>query len=154
MNKRIRALLCVLLSCITIFGSLTVANAATGGGNTIMPLASDYFDSTQASLSALGSGKVRIEIEVVATEKMAKVGVASIVLWEKKPGETSATIAKTYVWGNTDNMTTLNSAGHYLKLTYCGIAGAQYHASVSYYAQTYSGSSDTLSYVTKSVTAY
>lgn len=154
MNKRIRALLCVLLSCITIFGSLTVANAATGGGNTAVPLSSNFFWGTQASLSPLGSGKVRIEADARGTETMAKVGVASIVLWEKKPGQTSFSIAKTYVWGNTENMTATDTADHYLKLTYCGIPGAQYYASVSFYALKYSGASETPSYVTKTITAY
>lgn len=141
MKKRIVPIICAVLFMLNLCG---VANAATQ--------ASDYFGCTAVYATATGGGKVLVEFEIDATHIMLEVGATDIYIYEQ---QSSGAYKNVYTFISDEyysSMINTNSAFGDGAITYQGIPGRKYFATVAVYAKDSEGS-ETRYYDTNFVTA-
>ena len=137
--KRISA----LILAVALFSSLTVAFAAEQS--------SLYLDSYNASLTARTGRKIIINVDVDGTGYMDKIGASSITLFRSSDGVNFSPVA---TYDSEDYPDLLLGSGYFFDedvITYYGIAGCQYFAAVTVYAEDSTGS-DSRFYDTNVVT--
>jgi len=117
----------------------TGAHAATVG--TIQPYASNYLDSYNTYVCAMGGGDLQIWYTVVADTYMDEIGVLSIKLYESTD-KVNWTRVKTYSHENYSTMLIEDDIVHSSYVSYDGIAGRYYKAYVCIWAGK-NGSGDT-----------
>lgn len=115
------------------------ANAATI--ENVQPRASDYLDSFNTYICAMGNGKLQIWYTVVGDTDMDEIGVLSIKLYEST-NQTSWTRVKTYSHENYPSMLAEDDFFHSSYVSYNGTAGKYYKAYVCIWAGK-NGSGDT-----------
>lgn len=114
--------------------SLTVpvaANAATV--ETVMPLGSDYLDSYNSYVSAVGNGQIEVWFEVWGTGNMADIGALKIELYESSDN-TDWTLVKTFSYKDDPTMLSQDNFYHVSHVSYQGTAGKYYKAYVCVWA--------------------
>ncbi|MBQ4565572.1 MAG: hypothetical protein IJA48_04415 [Oscillospiraceae bacterium] len=101
---------------------------------------SAYFSLLNWDLAPLGNGKLYVYAKAWATGYMTKLGVSSVVIYEKLPNATSYSPVYTYnsytcsfLYGT--NVTTYTFNPTYTK----AVPGAQYYSSTAFYAENSSG---------------
>lgn len=143
MKKRIISIFCSFLFVMSSFG-ITTASA--------LAMASDYFWYTCAYATALGGGKVLVEFDIDATHIMEEVGATDVYIYEQ---QSSGAYKNVYTFISDDyysSMIDTNSAFGNGEVTYQGIPGRKYFATVAVYAKDSEGS-ETRYYDTNIVTA-
>ena len=115
------------------------ANAATA--ESVQPRASDYLDSYNTYICAMGSGKLQIWYTVVGDTDMDEIGVLSIRLYESSD-KTNWTRVKTYLHEDYSSMLIEDDFVHSSYVSYNGPAGKYYKAYVCIWAGK-NGSGDT-----------
>ena len=115
------------------------ANAATA--ESVQPRASDYLDSYNTYICAMGSGKLQIWYTVVGDTDMDEIGVLSIRLYESSD-KTNWTRVKTYLHEDYSSMLIEDDFVHSSYVSYNGTAGKYYKAYVCIWAGK-NGSGDT-----------
>ena len=115
------------------------ANAATV--ESVQPRASDYLDSYNTYICAMGSGKLQIWYTVVGDTDMDEIGVLSIRLNESSD-KTNWTRVKTYLHEDYSSMLIEDDFVHSSYVSYNGSAGKYYKAYVCIWAGK-NGSGDT-----------
>lgn len=112
--------------------------------------ASDYIDSVIITPYAQGGGVVKFTLNIGGTHNnMTKIGFQSVTLYERADSSSSWKSAASYYNRYNPNAT---AGGHTFTCTYDGVAGRQYYAEYSAYAQDAKGS-DTKSGSSNVVTA-
>ncbi len=107
----------------------------------IMPRASEYLAAYFASISET-NGTVEVTFDVTATGRMTSVGATTIRI-----KDSSGATVKTFEYDTTPGMMGYNRISYAGSVTYQGIPGKKYYASVTFKAANSSGS-DTGTYVT------
>ena len=105
------------------------------------PRASDYLNSYNTYICAMGSGKLQIWYTVVGVGDMDEIGVLSVILYESKDN-TTWTRVKTYSHENYSSMLIEDDFVHSSYVSYNGTAGRYYKAYVCIWAGK-NGSGDT-----------
>lgn len=137
MKKLSQKIICLLLSLCLIS---TYAHA-------IETRSSDYFNKTTASLNMQRGGKVDIYIDAVARRSMTELGASKIVLKESTDeGQTYSTV-KTFKSEDYPDMLGDGKRYYGVAVTYDGVPGRMYKATIYFYASDSSGS-DTITYTT------
>jgi hypothetical protein len=144
MKKRFISMICAVLLLSLTLG----ATGASASG--IQPHASSYLFQYSASVTAAGSGQVKIDFEVDAMSLADLVGATSIVV-QKKNGS-SWTNVQTYAGTTANSMLGSDCLSHCSSKTYSGTSGGEYRAVVTVYAKIGSGS-DSKSVTTNSIIA-
>lgn len=103
--------------------------------------ASDYLDSYNTYICAMGSGKLQIWYTVVGDDDMDEIGVLSIILYESTNNSTWTRV-KTYSHENYSSMLIEDDFFHSSYVSYNGVAGRYYKAYVCIWAGM-NGSGDT-----------
>lgn len=114
-------------------------NAATV--EPIQPMASNYLDSYNTYICAMGSGKMQIWYTVVGDTDMDEIGTLSIFLYESSD-QTNWTRVKTFLHEDYSSMLAENDWIHSSYVSYNGTAGKYYKAYVCIWAGK-NGSGDT-----------
>lgn len=136
-NTRFTRLLSLLIAVLL---ALPVSvSAATP--DTIQPYASNYLDSYNTYICAMGGGDLQIWYTVVADTDMDEVGVLSIILYESTDKNNWSRV-KTYSHENYESMLIEDDIVHSSYVSYDGIAGRYYKAYVCIWAGK-NGSGDT-----------
>lgn len=139
MKKKLTKIVSIILLFSMMLGMLSTANAAVQ--------ASHFFSATEVLAVATGSGKVTVEVEIMAAHTMDKVGTLSIQIWERQSDGTYQKVA-TYSGG----MLATNTMHSYATRTYHGTAGTKYYAVAKLYAKDSTGS-ETMYQYSNTVTA-
>lgn len=142
MKKHIR-LLSVVLALALMFSMIPLANAQETRG-------SDYFAASGVQSFAIGNGKVLVEFDIAATDMMDEIGASKIRIYEQQPNGTYTNVY-TYTRDD-DGMMFYNDCFANSDVTYQGIPGRKYYASVSMYCKDSTGS-ETITRNTNVVTA-
>lgn len=140
MLKR-KSFLLRIVALLLTFGLIvpTVANAAAV--ETVQPRASNYLDSYNTYICAMGGGKLQIWYSVVGDTDMDEIGVLNIRLYESSD-QTNWTRVKTYSHENYSSMLAEDDWIHSSYVSYNGTAGKYYKAYVCIWAGK-DGSGDT-----------
>lgn len=142
MNKTVRTLLLLILIISLMSTSAVMAYALT-------PYSNAYVSSFDNEISALGGGNIKIEFETWGTGTMDKIGASVIKLYDQDG------LVYTFSMSNptyTSQMIGTKSTHFYGSVTYEGVAGNTYYATVTHYAAKGTGSG-TENYTTNSVVA-
>lgn len=137
--KRVSTLLRIVSILLVIALFPVCANAATP--ETVQPYASNYLDSYNSYVCAMGSGKLQIWFTVVGDTDMDEIGALSIFLYESSD-KTNWTQVKTYLHENYSSMLAEDDWVHSSYVSYNGTAGKYYKAYVCLWAGK-NGSGDT-----------
>lgn len=134
MKKRIFGFLLVF----ALLGSLSCSFAA--GEDEIEPYASDYLDGYAIGVNAKGGGLMSVTFIVYGTRTMDKLGAQKIVVeeWDGK----SWGSPMTYTVEKNPNFYATQAAEHGASVTFYGMPGLQYRATLTAYAEK-DGGSDT-----------
>ena len=127
-----------VIALLLVLSALISSTAFAAMPDTMEPLASNYLSSGNASLSPLGSGRVRINFNVVARSTMQKLGALTIEMYEST-NQTTWTKVKTYQGDTYAAMLDEDVSTHSGYVTFLGVAGRYYKAYVRFYAQNSSG---------------
>ena len=140
MQMRRNPVLVRLIAVILILTMIPVgASAATI--ETMQPYASNYLDSYNTYICAMGSGKLQIWYTVVGDTDMDEIGVLSIQLYESSD-QKNWTWKKTFLHENYSSMLIEDDFVHSSYVSYNGTAGKYYKAYVCIWAGK-NGSGDT-----------
>lgn len=139
--KKIKRILCGLLAVCILSGLLcTPASAST--------YSSAYLDGYSAFVSSDG-GKVYVTVDVAGVNYMDKIGTTLIILYESKDNKSFSRVA-TFKSENYPAMMISNASTYYkTPVSYSGVVGYYYKASVYVYAEK-NGGSDEKNYLTSS----
>lgn len=107
------------------------ANAAVT--DTVQPCASDYLDSYNTYVCAMGNGELQIWFTVVGDTYMDEIGTLSIKLFESSDKSTWTRV-KTYSHEEYSSMLRYNNYVHSSYVSYNGTAGKYYKAYVCIWA--------------------
>lgn len=142
MKKHIR-LLSVVLALALMFSMIPLANAVETRG-------SDYFAAHVVQAFAIGNGKVLVEFDIDATDMMDEIGASKIRIYEQ---QSNGTYTNVYTYTRDDDgMMFYNDCFANSDVTYQGIPGRKYYATVSLYCKDNTGS-ETITRNTNVVTA-
>jgi hypothetical protein len=92
-----------------------------------------YFSSYNASASAIGNGKVRIDFNIKATAIADILGVTTIAV-QKRTNNTWSTVT-TFYSNETSCLTANNVREHEEHVIYYGMTGAEYRAVLNAYVK-------------------
>ena len=124
--KRLLKSLCFVMALVMLF--TTTAFAAESR-------ASNYFMMTSTYIDRYDDGELEIWFDVVAVDRMDKLGVREIKLQRSTDGSSWTTI-KTYDMDDYSQMICENTAGHADCVTYSGASSRYYYrAFVEFYAK-------------------
>lgn len=146
-TRRILSLVLIIALSVAVF---PLADAVEPE---LMPRASAYFSRIEWDLTPIGNGDIQVYMTACATGYMTKLGATSIAIYEKLPDAMGFTMVHVFNQDNTPNLLGTNKGSHIAEPIYTeGVAGAQYYASIAFYAENTSGS-ETLYRTTLIVTA-
>lgn len=142
MYKLSKKIICLLLSACAI---VTCVHA-------IEYRASNYFSKTEAQIDVRSGGKVDVWLDATARRNMTEIGASKIIIKESTDGGRSYSSVKTFESTKYPEM--IGSGRKYtgVAVTYDGVPGRMYKATVYFYAADSSGS-DTTTYTTSAETA-
>ena len=120
---------------------MPIGVSATSVEGLIQPRASDYLDSYNTYVCAMGNGKLQIWYTVVGVTDMDEIGVLSIRLYESSD-KTNWTRVKTFLHEDYSSMLIEDDFVHSSYVSYNGTAGKYYKAYVCIWAGK-NGSGDT-----------
>lgn len=143
MKKRIVAMVCAFLLIMNMSG---VAMAS------VEPRASYYFSFTEVWATPLDDGKVLVEFDINATHIMEEVGAKRVYIYEQQSDGSYSNVFTFRSDNYYSSMIDTNSAFGNGEVTYQGIPGRKYFATVAVYAKDSEGS-ETRYYDTNIVTA-
>lgn len=129
-----RTLLPLFLVIVLMFGLTSSASASTN--------ASDYFSHGEVSASAAGNGKLRIKLDVLATDIMKEVGATQIIVHEK---QANGSYQPVYTFKREDypNLIVKNRISIVTYVTYQGKPGNTYYVTAKCHAKDAYGSETT-----------
>ena len=107
---------------------------------------SEYIASYSAIPYAEGNGKVTVYFEITGVAKMDLIGSTTISIYE------NGALVQTYSSANNPSMVAINKNFHGSSVTYSGVAGRSYYATVTFYAGR-NGGGDSRNYTTITITA-
>lgn len=128
MKSTKKRLLSIFLFTILIFGMALPAGAR----------ASEYFHRTYIEATDIGSGVIRIKVDLGATETMQELGATKVIVYEKKADGSSA-LVRTYTREDTPSLITYNKASYVTYVTYYGSSSKSYYAICAFYAKNSNG---------------
>lgn len=132
MKSQSQNVLLKLVALILIVAIIpTGASAATA--TTVEPRASDYLTSYSAYTYPAGAGKVQVYFEVTGDTYMDDIGSLSIRIYESTDNSTW-TCVKTFKHTDNSNILGHNAYYHASHVTYQGVAGRYYKATVCIWA--------------------
>lgn len=123
---RLTALLLVVCMVAPCYASAAVIEP-------VMPVDSDYFDSSNAFISAMGGGRIEIWFSITADNVMDEIGALSIRLYESADGQ-NWTRVSTFLHENRPGMLVGGEYAYSSCVSYYGIPGRQYKAHLSLWA--------------------
>ena len=126
--------LSLYLVIVLIFGLTISASASV--------YASDYFTHGEVSASAAGNGKLRIKLDVLATETMQEVGATQIIVYEKQASGSYQSVF-TFKRADYPNLIAKNRASIVTYVTYQGTPRKTYYVTANCYAKDARGSDAT-----------
>lgn len=142
MKKTMRTLLLMILIISIMSTSVVMAYAVT-------PRSNAYVSSFDNEITAIGDGKVKIEFETWGTGTMDKIGASTIKVYDQDGWVYSFFMSNS---AYTSQMIGTKTTHFYGSVTYQGVEGNTYHATVTHYAAK-DGGSGTENYTTNSVVA-
>lgn len=142
--KRIKRLLCAVLTLCMLAGMMTTFASAS-------ERSSAYLSSYRAFLTAKGSGKVSVTVDVSGTNYMTDIGAETIYIYESTDN-VDFTLAATYEADDYSEMMGSGSFYYETPIIHQGTAGRYYIAVVEVYAAR-NGGSDSREYTTVSIRA-
>lgn len=143
MRKLFSKKLSAALVCLILLVTTSTAMAAVPPDNSISPQASYYLSSYLAYVYSAGGGKVEVCFDVTGTTKMDKIGATTIVLKESSDNKSWTTV-KTFRYASYPSMMGSNDVTHTSSVSYSGVAGRYYKATVTVYAAKDGGSDSRL----------
>lgn len=150
MTVSVRRILSLVLIIALFVAALPLTDAVEPE---IMPRASAYFSRIEWDLTPIGNGDLLVYMGAYATGYMTKLGASSIAIFEKLPDAMGFTMVHVFNQYNTPDLLGTNKGTYIYEPIYTeGVAGAQYYASIAFYAENTSGS-ETLYRSTPIVTA-
>lgn len=144
MRKKLSHSICLIFALCMLLASFTSVSA-------LETRASDYFSRTEVWATAMGRGKVVVEIDIVATHTLKEVGATKIVIKERQSNGSYETV-KTFSSDTTTDLIAKNSMDHYALVSYQGKSGTKYYAVATLYGKDSSGS-ETMYQATNTITA-
>lgn len=142
MKKTARTLLLMVLIISIMSTSVVIAYAVT-------PRSNAYVSSFDNEITAIGDGKVKIEFETWGTGTMDKIGASTIKVYDQNGWVYSFFMSNP---AYTSQMIGTKTTRFYGSVTYQGVEGNTYYATVTHYAAKGTGSG-TEDYTTNSVVA-
>lgn len=127
MKKRIFSFLLIF----ALLGNLTCSFAAEP--EEFQPYASDYLDSYAIGVNAKGGGRMSVTFIVYGARTMDKLGAQKIVV-EEWDGKSWSNFAEYTASGNS-NFYVAQAAEHTASVTFYGLPGLQYRATLYAYAE-------------------
>lgn len=118
--------------CFIITAMLTAGAFAAAPIDPVQPQASKYISETSTAGGALGSGKVRFDFTITATDIMKDVGALRVNIYEV--GVTAPVWSHHYTDPGYGYMMGHNTSSHVFGVTYSGQSGHQYYAKVQFFA--------------------
>lgn len=102
--------------------------------------ASEYFFRTYVKATDIGSGVIRILVDVAATETMQEVGATQVIVYEEQ-SDGSYDPVRTYTRYNySPSLISYNRVSHVSYVTHYGTPGKSYFAICAFYAKDENGS--------------
>lgn len=95
--------------------------------------ASEYVDSYDGSISASGSGVIKISFSVIGTDVMYSIGALNIRLYESEDN-VNFSLVKTFANTRYPGMTGSNKKSHSGQVEYQGVSGRYYKAYICFWA--------------------
>lgn len=146
MKRLFSRVLSVLLIGSLLLAANPVAMAAAPPDSGIAePQASYYLSSYSSYVAAVGDGKIQVWFDVVGKGSMSRIGATRVILYESKDNK-SWTSVKTFRYTDYSSMTATNKAAYVGSVSYSGVAGRYYKATVTVYAAKNGGSDSRLVY--------
>lgn len=130
MKKAARTLLLMVLIISIMSTSVVMAYAVT-------PRSNAYVSSFDNKITAIGNGKVKIEFDTSGTGTMDKIGASTIKVYDQNGWVYSFFMSNS---AYTSQMIGTKSTHFYGSVTYQGVEGNTYYATVTHYAAKGSGS--------------
>lgn len=122
-----------IISMILALGAVFGIGANALAAEAVQPRANNYINDAKASISAIGSGKVKISFTVTGTGVMDEIGVSSIIVYESTD-QTNWTGVAMYPYNTNPNLVAFNTTTLSSSVTYSGVAGRYYKAYVCFWA--------------------
>ena len=108
--KRIGQKQLSLLLCLVLLFTMAIPAGAR---------ASDYFNNTYVSATAVGGGTLRIKVDVAASGIMQELGATEIIVHERQANGTYKPV-RTFTRNQNANLIRKNCASNVISLTYKG----------------------------------
>lgn len=143
MKKTMRTFLLIILTISLM--STTVAFAESQPA----PQSNAYISSFDDKISAIGDGKIKVEFETWGMGTMDKVGASVVKIYDQDGWVYTFNMSNS---AYTSQMIGTKTVHFYGSVTYQGVEGNTYYATVTHYAAKGSGSG-TENYTTNSVVA-
>lgn len=144
MKNHIKKIISSILAVVIVFGCIgPPVNAATSDS----ARASNYFFGYQATLSAVGNGKLRIKGNVEAMSTMTSIGISYFRVYLE-----DGTFVTTVPGSTTNGLLTSNSDSYNGSFTYQAVAGNTYYVIVTFICRNANGY-DCRNYTTTKVKA-
>lgn len=143
MKKTMRTFLLIILTISLM--STTVAFAESQ----LAPQSNAYISSFDDKISAIGDGKIKVEFETWGMGTMDKVGASVVKIYDQDGWVYTFNMSNS---AYTSQMIGTKAVHFYGSVTYQGVEGNTYYATVTHYAAKGTGSG-TENYTTKSVVA-
>ena len=131
--KRIGQKQLSLLLCLVLLFTMAIPAGAR---------ASDYFNNTYVSATAVGGGTLRIKVDVAASGIMQELGATEIIVHEWQANGTYKPV-RTFTRNQNANLIRKNCASNVISLTYKGTPGKYYYITAHCYAKNASGTGAT-----------
>lgn len=122
-----------LIAVILIAALAVPGHAFAALPETVQPMASNYLDSYNSYVCAMGGGRVEIWFEVTGDTYMDDIGTLSIMLYESTD-RVNWTWVETFLHEDNDNMLAQNEIDYVSYVSYDGVAGRYYQAYVGIWA--------------------
>ena len=129
--KKIKRILCAALAVCMLSGILTTMASAT-------ERSSAYLDGYRAFLTAKGSGRVSVTVDVRGTNYMTDIGAETIYIYESTD-DVDFTLVATYEAEDYPDMLGSGSLYYETPIIHEGTSGRYYYAVVYVYAGNSSG---------------
>ena len=142
--KRIGQKQLSLLLCLVLLFTMATSRGAR---------ASDYFNNTYVSATAVGGGTLRIKVDVAASGIMQELGATEIIVHERQANGTYKPV-RTFTRNQNANLIRKNCASNVISLTYKGTPGKYYYITAHCYAKNASGTGATWIWLVNAVRAY
>ena len=139
MKKRLIQIISLSFLMSLIFSLTVPAGAAIAPGADAEIQASNYFVSEKAAITAVGNGKIAIEIDVRGTAEMKELGASDVYVYEVQPDGRYTQVAH-YTRNSHPVLIKTNVLRANIQRTYQGTAGKKYYVEARCYAKNASGS--------------